>query len=329
MATADELLMAAAGSEEEILIVDLDTRVISIPATLKVLGVESDDDVKRLQFKILRHYGEFDLSRFNIRINYENARGQGDFYPVDDLTIDGDLLSFSWLVDRVAFAHAGDVKFSICMKLFDDSGVVVKELNTTYTTLPVLKGLETEQALVEQNPSAFDNILFRLYAVEAATGNGRDGYYSVVKVDQTEDGMTLTIVNQDGETTAIVRNGIDGQTPQKGVDYFTETEVNEIEQEVIERVSDDISKITPKYLTVVLHKGSDNWSNGRQTVTASGVSSKHVVYVSPLPDEANYEVYTSNAIKCVSKGTNTLTFTCESVPDADVSVNVAVYPKTT
>jgi hypothetical protein len=223
--------------------------------------------------------------------------------------------------------YAGDVKFNICMKLFDDIGIVIKELNTTYTTLPVLEGLETEQALVEQNPSAFDNVLFRLYAVEAATGNGRDGYYSVVKVDQTDDGMSLTIVNQDGETVATVRNGVDGQTPRKGTDYFTETEINEIKQEIADSVSEDVSKITPKYLNVVLRTA--NWSNNRQTITASGVSSNHVVYIAPFPDDANYEAYNSNGVRCISKGSNSLTFTCASVPEVDVSANVAVYPKTT
>lgn len=324
MATAEELLMATAETEtestEEILVADLNTRVISIPTTLKILGVESDDDVKRLQFKIPRHYGEFDLSTFDIRINFENAKNKGDVYPVDDTAVTDDgYITFSWLVDRVAFNYAGDVKFSICMKLFDNTGMVIKELNTTYATLPVLEGLETEKALVDQNPSAFDQVMYRLYAVEAATGNGQNGYYSVVKVSQVDSGALFTIVNQTGETIAYVKHGEDGYTPVKGVDYWTAEDVIEVE----EHAKAYVDSWAPIYTTAKLL--STTWANNQQTVTVDGVTTKSIVFISPDPTTSSYVNYALYTIRCISQGTNTLTFQCTTVPTSDVIVNVAIY----
>lgn len=323
MATADELLMAAANSAtettEEILVADLNARVIGIPASLHILGVESDDDVKRLQFRIPRHYGEFDLSTFDIRVNFENARGKGDVYPVEDVTTtNDDHIEFTWLVDRTAFNYAGDVKFSLCMKLFEND-IVVKELNTTYAILPVLKGLETEKAVVDQNPSAFDRIMTRLYAVEAATGNGKNGYYSVVKVDQYDSGSIFTIVNQDGETIAYVRHGIDGYTPVKGVDYWN----NEDKSELVGYAKSCVDTWAPKYSTITLSK--DGWSVDTQRVMVSGVTNDNIVIVSPSPSEVNQTIYINSCVRCVDQTTDYLTFKCDTPPTSDVLVNVGVF----
>lgn len=328
MATADELLMAtsesSAESTEDILVVDLNTRVISIPATIKILGVESDDDVKRLQFRIPRYYGEFDLSNFDIRINFENARNKGDFYPVNDVVVtDDNNITFSWLVDRVAFLYPGDVDFSICMKLFDSNGIVIKELNTTIATLPVLEGLETEKAVVENNPSAFDQVMFRLYAIEAATGNGQNGHYSIVKVTQTDDGTLFTIVNSDGETIAYVKHGVDGYTPVKGVDYWTDADETEIKQYVIDYTEQSITNWAPAYKTVYLYANA--WANNTQMITITGVTTDNPVFVGPEPSVDNYTAYVDAEIRCVSQGTNALSFTCGSTPAVDVLVNVAIY----
>lgn len=333
MSKAEELLSAVesrsvAASTDDILAVDLNTRVISIPASIKLLGVESDDDVKRLQFRVPRYYGEFDLSTFNFRINFANAKNKGDVYPVNDLATTGDdYITFSWLVDRTAFAYDGNVKFSVCMKLFDESGVVVKELNTTYATLPVLEGLETEAAVVENNPSAFDQVLFRLYAVETAMGMGETGYYSIVSTNETDEGVVFTIINSEGETTATVKNGKDGVTPINGVDYFTAVEKTEFEAGITENVKTSINNWTayfaPEYSIIMLL--ASRWTSNTQTITVTGVNSDSVIFVSPNPAAGNYTAYVESGIRCISQADGSLTFQCEDVPTANLLVHVAIY----
>lgn len=326
MATAEELLAMntpAAVNADEVLVADLNTRVISIPATLRVLGVESDDDVKRLHFSVPRNYGDVDLSEFVVNINFENARGGGDLYPVDDLAVDGENLTFSWLVDRSAFDYAGDVEFSICMKKYDAEGNVEKELNTTTASLPVLPGLETSEEVVERNPSAFDVVMFRLYAVEAATGNGQNGYYTVAKVDETEEGITVTIIDKDGETVGVIRHGNDGYSPIKGVDYWTEADKSEIKNEVQTHTNAYVNNWAPRSTSVTLL--ANNWSNNQQTVAVDGVTTDNIVIVAPIPEFDNYKEYSERNVRCIAQTNNALTFECQSVPTIDLNVNVAVY----
>lgn len=164
MATADELLSIL--DNDKILVIDKDLRTITIPASVKSLGVQSDDDVLRLRFKMPRMYDDIDLSTFSIRINYMNAAGVGDVYIVDDATFDESTITFTWLIGRTVAASQGSVRFIVCMKLLKNSSSekveVVKEYNTTVASLPILEGLETSEAVVQQNPDVLEYILTNL-----------------------------------------------------------------------------------------------------------------------------------------------------------------------
>ena len=162
MATAEELVAADLFEDNSMLIIDNDLRTIMIPPSITNLGVESDEDVLRLYFRMPKMYGEFDLSSFSIRINYINADGQGDVYIVDDAYVDGDGITFSWLIGRFVAKTTGSVRFIVCLKHFDADGQVDKEYNTTITSLPVLKGLETSSAVVTKNPQILEDILLKL-----------------------------------------------------------------------------------------------------------------------------------------------------------------------
>lgn len=152
MATANELFseLAAEGVADTI-IVDNALRTMTIPDSMTTVGVESDDSVFRLKFKMPSTYGEFDLSDFDIRINFVNADGEGDIYSVTDKAVASNQITFTWLLGRRVFVKMGSVNFNICLRKYDTDGVtVVKEFNTTPATLTVLRGLETEQAAVGQ-----------------------------------------------------------------------------------------------------------------------------------------------------------------------------------
>lgn len=320
MATAEELLGTITDVTDEFLTVNLDTRIIVIPASIKILGVESDDDVKRIRFKLPRNYGEFDLSTFSIQVNFENADGEGDFYLINDLDVSDDgTMTFTWLVDRTAFKRHGDVDFSLCMKKFDAEGVVVKEFNTAIASLPVLKGLETTKAVVENNVSAFDSVLFRLYAVEAATGNSTNGYYTVASVNETDEGVEISIIGSDGVSVATIKHGQDGQdgrTPVKGIDYWTDEDKNAIR-------NDYLIRLAPISVSVTLFANS--WNDNLQTVTVEGVTSDSIVLVAPALDKSNRKTYSEAGVYCTAQDGTTLTFECETIPDADVMVDIGVF----
>ena len=141
------------------IVINDDLRTMQIPASITLLGVESDDDVNRIEFQMPKMYGSVDLSSFEARINYMNANGDGDLYIADDLAVDGENMTFSWLVGRNACAYKGKVSFIVCLKKFNSDSVVIQEFNTTVYNLPVLEGLETTEAVVQQNPDIIEYIL--------------------------------------------------------------------------------------------------------------------------------------------------------------------------
>lgn len=165
MATADEILAGAVevasegATQDKVLRIDNELRTISIPSAVKLLGVESDDDVNRIEFEMPRHYGEFDLSTFSVRVNYMNANGDGDIYKVVDLVANEEKMNFSWLVGRTAFMYKGDVQFVVCLKKIAEDFVVEQEFNTTVASLPVLQGLEPDEQLIQRYPDIIEQIL--------------------------------------------------------------------------------------------------------------------------------------------------------------------------
>ena len=162
------------------IIIDNDLRTMLIPSDLTLLGVESDDDVKKIEFQMPKTYCGFDLSQFEVRVNFMNAHGDGDLYIADDVTVSGDNLTFTWLVGRSACMYKGNTQFIVCLKKFDSNSVVVQEFNTTVYSLPVLEGLETTEVVVQQNPDIIEHILV---LIEQAGILNPDDYYNKQEVD--------------------------------------------------------------------------------------------------------------------------------------------------
>lgn len=155
MATADELLAGLGTGDDTTLVIDNYLRTINIPKGITNLGVEHDDEVLILNFKMPRYLDNTDLSKFAIRINYINANGDSDAYTVNDnkKTVGENFIKFSWLVGPTATAYKGTTKFIVCMKtmkIVDGQQVIDKEYNTTVASLPVLEGLEVEDTIVQQ-----------------------------------------------------------------------------------------------------------------------------------------------------------------------------------
>ena len=97
--TVEEALAAAQVNDtgaDEVITIDNDLRTIIIPASITLLGVESDENVQTLHFQMPKTYKGLDLSEFAIRINYMNANNVGDTYAVDDSEISGENIVFTW-----------------------------------------------------------------------------------------------------------------------------------------------------------------------------------------------------------------------------------------
>ena len=145
MADLDKMFaeMADASIEDSAcdFVIDEDLRVIAVPERGVVLGVEGDKDVNRIRFRMNKTWRGNDMSKFDLRINYENANGDKNYYAVTSKRTEGDTVVFDWIVAADAVAYRGDV-FFIVVGLITTEGTVVCAFHTTLGRAKCLEGLD-------------------------------------------------------------------------------------------------------------------------------------------------------------------------------------------
>ena len=228
MATAEQLLAEVTEVDKK-LYIDFDTRQILIPNSIHQLGVESDDDVKKLTFNVPRYYYGTDLAEFNIYINYMNAKKEGDVFEVskDDVIIDeGNTLTFDWIVGRHAVAYKGIAIFNVCMKKgsmqpdpedeTQEIFVVDQEFNTTVAKLPVLEGLETGEAVIQEYADILMQWEEQLFGIEnSATSNIiQKGSEVIESVNTAGEEQKAAIASKGSEVINTVGEQLDIKIPE-------------------------------------------------------------------------------------------------------------------
>lgn len=128
------------------IVVSSSTRNFVITGTDHTFGVEYDAGSEVKYFQAPRYVGNnLDLAGSFLRINYRNANGETDSYLIDDVSVDGDNILFSWTLTPKVTRYKGDVKYVLCA-----TGPDLKVAwHTTLGTGKVLEGLEPDISHVE------------------------------------------------------------------------------------------------------------------------------------------------------------------------------------
>lgn len=121
-------------------VIDEDMRIIAIPERGVVLGVEGDKDANRIRFRMNKTWRGYDMSKFDLRINYQNANGDKNYYTVTSKHTEGNAVVFDWIVAADAVAYQGDV-FFIVVGLITTGGMVNCAFHTTLGKAKCLEGL--------------------------------------------------------------------------------------------------------------------------------------------------------------------------------------------
>lgn len=86
-----------------------------------------------------------------------------------------------------------------------------------------------------------------------------------------------------------------------------------------------VDALKPLARTITLT--TSGWSSNTQTVTVSGVvASETAQLITPTPAIAFQSSYYEAGIMCTNQGTNSLTFTCQTVPTSNLTVYVVIQP---
>lgn len=185
----EEAIKATELSEETVYCeIDPKTREISVPETYKIIGVESDEDVERVWFKCPKVVGDnIDLSTLFIYVNYENASGEKDRYYCDDMSVEGDSITFSWLISRKCAKTRGTVRFIVCAKKSQEDDIT-NEWNTTVAESQVLEGLEPGETYTEEEKDIITQLLEKVNTLIAMGGAGASSFYI------REDGHLIQVI---------------------------------------------------------------------------------------------------------------------------------------
>lgn len=128
------------------IVINASTRQFNIPGADMTFGVEADNGSERKVFQCPRYVGNgLDVAGSFVRINYRNANGDIDSYLVNDVTVDGDNITFSWELTPKVTAYKGQIRFVMCV-----TGPDTKVAwHTTLGTGVVLEGLEPDYVAIQ------------------------------------------------------------------------------------------------------------------------------------------------------------------------------------
>lgn len=127
--------------------INSNTRQFIIPGSDLVFGVEHDSGSERKDFTCPRYVGnQLDIASCFVRINYRNANGHEDSYLVNDIVVDGNNVTFSWLLSKKVTEYKGQIRFVMCVVGPD----LKLKWHTTLGVGQVYEGLEPDAVVAEE-----------------------------------------------------------------------------------------------------------------------------------------------------------------------------------
>lgn len=125
--------------------------------------------------------------------------------------------------------------------------------------------------------------------------------YPVTSVNGKTGAVTVSVPTIPSTTSLIKGNGTGGVSAAvKGTDYAAPS----------------------VGVSVTLRASGWNANTKTQTVSVSGVTATVNLIITAAPD--SYMAYAKAGVRCTAQGSGTLTFSCETVPTADVAANVLI-----
>lgn len=143
-------------SNEPVIEIDSDSRMINIPDEIKSIGIVAGDHLaETFYFHISRYFDEKDLSENQAIIRYINAGNEYGESDAVDITINENDITIGWKIDNKVTRYAGDVSFTIQWETIEN-GVRKYQWQTLPTSINVKSGLTIEETITDK-----DDLLFR------------------------------------------------------------------------------------------------------------------------------------------------------------------------
>lgn len=172
------------------------------------------------------------------------------------------------------------------------------------------------RVMLQFNQGAGKDITFYSVARIGVDGTGTGTVTSVNGVSPDSNGnvsLTPTAIGAAPSSNATITGYLNVPEPQDSSNAATKGYVD------------------GRYWSVAVTLAKDGWENGKQTVEVGGVTEDETqtdVMASPDPaDSENRAAYMDNDVYIIQQLDGAVVFACDSVPDRDLTVNVAVTIK--
>lgn len=172
MSQAEELLNSltpyAANDPEERFVVGSD-RFITVPTSMKRIGVQGDHNVKTIPFDCPRYCDDgYDMSEMVVYIVYVLADGTPGAYIAKNVSADGDIMHFDWTIRGEVTKCGGFVRFFVCVKHTDGEGNLENHWHSEMCEeVYVSEGPEDVEPVNNTYPDIVTQLLERMMDVEA------------------------------------------------------------------------------------------------------------------------------------------------------------------
>lgn len=200
------------------LVIDPINRIITIPNSESTFGVFFDMNVERKYFRCPRYIGDnIDLSQHYIFVNYISASGNVGQYLCDDVKVDGEDITFSWLLSGNVFDENinGYIYFSVMAKKSQQDGTLITVFNTRKVRGSVYETVQAER-IREQYADIIMQLLSEMDSVmEIATPEAMLSYvyryldekgidFDMVEINKTfQKQRTQILVDPDATQTKV------------------------------------------------------------------------------------------------------------------------------
>lgn len=87
-------------------------------------------------------------------------------------------------------------------------------------------------------------------------------------------------------------------------------------------VSLDTDGLQRQHATKIMQLFASDWVDSRQTISVPGVTETNTIFVAPVATDQ--DAYTESEIFCASQAVDALTFTCVTIPETDMFVNIVI-----
>ena len=154
-------------SSEPRLIIDANSREISVPVEFDFLAVKNDHKAETIYFEIDRYFDNCDLSEHTCVVQWSNSGDEGiaPCTALDVETFEGKII-FGWEITSDCTRIPGDISFSVRFYTIDEIGNFEYNFNTLPAVSKILDTLNSYGEKEPASPSSFQVLADRVYFLE-------------------------------------------------------------------------------------------------------------------------------------------------------------------